>query len=183
MARKLLLVAVWLAFAVLAFSAGLLAPAGWHSEAQQLASQAELALGRLAGMAAPAASAPSAAASASSAAIAPTAASPTSSANTIAREQLLSPVPALPGRRVGLLAGQFPVEAAAQSLATAAAQHGLAATVVTVREANGQISWLVLLGSFENEADALVKAPGWAAQLSLSAPLPVLLLPPPAPKP
>ncbi|XHS77611.1 SPOR domain-containing protein [Burkholderiaceae bacterium UC74_6] len=169
MLRKLLLLVVLLAFAAVAFLAGLLAPRSWQQSTQALLSSAP-------GVVAAASSAASSAAASASAAAA---SAPTSaaSATIIPRAQLWADSAAAPGQRYALLAGQFPTEAAARALAANVQQHGIGVRQLTVREADNSLSWLVAIGLFESEALALEKAPALAGELNLSAPLPVLVLP------
>lgn len=174
MSKKLLLLAVLLAFGVVAFLAGLLAPQGWQERAQGL-------LAAVPGAAASAASAASAATVASAASTAGTGASAAapaaSAASAVPREQLWSGSAPLPGQRFGVLAGQFPAEDSARTLAGSLRQRGVRVEQLTVREIDNTLSWLVVIGPFDSEATAQAQAPVLSAELNLNAPLPVLALP------
>lgn len=170
MAKKLLLLAVLLAFGAAAFLAGLLAPQGWQQRAQAM----------LAGAPGGAASAAAAASAASASGAGTSASAPapgSSAASAVPREQLWSGSAPLPGQRFGVLAGQFPSEDSARTLAASLRQRGVRVEQLTVREIDNTLSWLVVIGPFDSEATAQAQAPTLSGELNLNAPLPVLALP------
>lgn len=172
MAKKLLLLAVLLGFGAVAFLAGLLAPQDWQQRTR----------GLIASVAGVTASAPGAAAGASAPGAGASAAAPpaaASAASAVPREQLWSGGTPLPGQRFGVLAGQFPAEVSANTLAASLRQRGVRVQQLTVREIDNTQSWLVVIGPFDSEAEAQAQAPTLSTDLSLNAPLPVLALPMP----
>lgn len=167
-----------LAFGALAFVAGLLAPFAWKQQLGTAFAPLERVLTAVAGPAPPAASGVSTALAGSAGSAALTASAPAASAaSAVPREQLWAPAPAASGARFALLAGQFPAEASAKTLAVKLQQRGAMVNLLAVREVDASTSWLVALGQYTSSAAAYADAQNQATRLELNPPLAAIVLP------
>ncbi len=190
MTGKLLVLVVLLAFAAMAFIAGMLAPASLQQPVQTGAQAVVGALLRAALPAAQTASSSAASAATSTAAsVAATAgiggadgaaADASAAASAPPWTQLLLPASsAAAGSRYALLAGQFASADGAQALGAQLKALGLAQQAVVVDDAQGQRWWLVAIGSYASVDAALAQRASIATQLGQTTALRVILLPAP----
>lgn len=193
MLGKLLVLLVLLAFAAMAFIAGMLAPPSLQQPVQVLVQTQVAALLRPTGLSAASggtagggssasggtsAAVPAKALTAGIAASAAVATPAGSAASASSWSQVLLPASSPdPGARFGLLVAQFANADLAQAMGERLKAMGLPQQIVTVDDAQGQRWSLVVLGSFANVDAAMAQRAAVAAQLGVSTALRVIVLP------
>lgn len=175
-----MLTRVWIALLLLAmagvaFLAGLIAPPTWRQHAQAALEpvQRVVSAAVAAAAAAPASGASGASGAAWASARSASGAS-AASATVLSREQLWAPAP---GASYALLAGQFPAEASANSLANNLRQRGVDVNVLPVQDSDAITFWVVAVGRYASSAEAYAESQAVASRLDLSPPLAAVALP------